>query len=234
MFKKALKVGLVTAVASISMFMMSCVGDDGDAYVRFTWRTSDQPSIESISVSYDDVEYARGILEDLGCGYLPDGDFECDNLDGKDYSINDWIWFRGSDELPDNMYSKTTGSTGNKGRYFKISAGKYSAVCSGEDQYGYWDIVANYEIKVNKGDFDGDGADQWFEVAFDVNEFLNTTAGEWEWDDFWVADNANTNPQLTKAKAVKAKVAKAGDTRVSRSGGSTMTVDYYVIRRPKI
>ncbi|MCL2182586.1 MAG: hypothetical protein FWB85_03850 [Chitinispirillia bacterium] len=193
--------------------MASCIGFDGDAYVRFTWESSQQHKIDMIAASYNDV---YDWWEDV---YMS-AEFDTE-------SATDIPRYDGSPDLPNNIYSSTIGSAMNKGRYFPIAPGNYTAICSGEDQYGYWDIVANYTITINEGDFDGDGADQFFEIAFNVrglNDYFHGTGGSWDWD-MDVYDSRNTSPMLSKRKQV-------ATSQIVKQGG-TMDVTYYVIRRPK-
>jgi hypothetical protein len=217
MFKLKKVLGLGLAVAATSMFMISCTEDEyDDAYVRFTWEASQQSYITAISASYNDVKdwydnvYMDIDFDDLSMFGLSHG--EAPMREG------------GSKKLPNNIYSSTIGSTEYKGKYLEIEDGEYTAICSGEDEYGYFDIVANYEIWSKIASLFGDF--KWFEIAFDVDDVLNGS-GLWAWDDDF-NNNPNTTPMLTKAT-----ITKRG-TKLSKSAnGTTMNVNYYVIRRPK-
>jgi len=216
MFKKILGIALV---ASLSMFMVSC--DDEDpawASIMFSWASSQQSKIDMISASYDDVLYWYNEI-------FADEDFDI-------FSMSDLPEFMGSKDLDDNIYSKQIpASAANNGVFFPIKEGKYTAICSGTDQYGEWDIFANYQIKVTDAPaIIGGGKYEWFEVAFDVASFLNDNTGEWFFDDFWRL-NEPFEPEFYKARNAKTKIAKVGETKVFKKGNSTMELDYYYVRR---
>jgi len=195
----------------VYVFVVPEVDIEPEASVRYTWEAVEQPNIIAISASYDDVLYW---FEEV-------------------YSAADYVeedataipLYDGSHEIPDNIYSRTIGSTEYKGVYLPISEGQYTAVCSvidtlffkvdtasGDTLYNIADIVANYDIEI--------GADEksYFEIAFDVGTFL---AGE---DDLgWFGekyDNPVTGPSLEKAK-VKKLVKKVKKGKVT----------YYVLHR---
>ncbi|MCL2182587.1 MAG: hypothetical protein FWB85_03855 [Chitinispirillia bacterium] len=183
---------------------------DGAAEVRFTWEAAEQDKILAIAASKADVDAWYDFIES-------DPDFDPE-------SMSDIPEFDGSAELPDNLFSSTIASTEYKGTYLPISAGHYTAVCSGEDEYGYFDIVANYVITINHATEDDDGADKWFEIAFDVGAFVGGDDDlGWFKDEY---DNPNTDPRLEKKKVKKFFVKK-----VTSAGSADVT--YYVIRRAK-
>lgn len=190
------------------------IGEDGTAEVRFTWESAVQASISSISASYDDVKYW---FEEV--------------YSAADYvqeDATDIPMFDGSPLLPNNIYSSTVGSTVNKGKYFPIEEGFYTAVCTVEDEHGFADIVANYFIMIDEGDVREDGIDLFYEIAFDVNTFIDGECGGdedcWMWD---VYDNPDDDPILQKAKKTK-KITK----KIVKKD-KTIEVTYYVLYRLK-
>jgi len=178
--------------------------------VRYTWETVEQSKIQSIAASYNDVKY-----------WLDEVYNKADYVEEDATAVPH---FDGSDDIPDNIYSRTIGSTQYKGKYLPISEGQYTAVCTGEDALGIFDIVANYEIKVA-------GAYSYFEIAFDVGTFTDIDAGG-DPETAWfkeVVDDPTISPRLEKAPVVgKSKVKKL--TKKLENGGS---VTYYFLRRAK-
>jgi len=207
--KKFTKLSLAAvAVAVVGLLSYSCIiVVEGDTEVRYTWEgrytsgTSTRYHISSVAASYDDV--ARWKRDWY---YQPSYSID----DATDIPIKD-----GSPDIPDNIYSETIKSTYFKGRYLPITLGKYTAVCTVEDQYGYFDIVANYNITANN-----DGSTKYFEIAFDVTKFVVTDKDSDAWRSI-IYDNPNTGPSLEKAPVKRlVKKIEAGD------------VTYYVLRRP--
>jgi hypothetical protein len=200
---------LTLAVAALCMFVASCTFD-GDAYVRFTWEASENRFITHISAS----------LEDMDWWY----DEVYADLANQDADFSDVPLYGGNPRVG-SLFNFGTSNHPNKGRYWRTSPGWFTAVCGVEDNFGLAEIVANYRITVNPGTSDGDGADKFFEIAFDVGAFLD---GEdelgWFWDDF---DNRNTVEMLRKPR-----LTKVGAKQIVQADG-TMDVEYFVIRRPK-
>lgn len=190
---------LAVSVATVGLLASACIiVVDTDAEVRYTWESRQQTKIVSIAASYDDVAYWKQEVYNK---------YSYDSNDATDVPL--WT---GSHDIPDNIYSQTINSVYYKGRYLPISTGKYTAVCTAEDQYGYIDIVANYNISIN-------GSYRYFELAFNVREIL---AGEEVsgWDLFKL-DNSYDGPFLSKepTKALVKTIVKEN-------------VTYYVLRRP--
>jgi hypothetical protein len=187
-----------TAVVAVWLLSSSCVVDT-EAEVRYTWESLQQNKIVSIAASYNDV---RDWKNDVYCN------------SGRLTDPTDIPLYDGSPDIPDSIYTCARNAVYYKGKYLPISPGKYTAVCTAEDRFGYADIVANYGIYV-------DGAYKYFEVAFNVREIL---AGENVpgWAQF-VSDNPNDAPSLLKSPAA------AHVKTVVKDG-----VTYYVVRRPKM
>lgn len=212
---------LGAVIAAVGLMVPSCeVYDDGEAFVRFTWEAAEQQHIDFIAASYTDVDAWYYDVYYVEC-YAPNG--------GTPENCSDVPVTRGSRDLPNNIYSRTLGSTVNKGKYFPIKAGTYTAVAAVEDPNPLFDdasIVANYTITIDKATTSSDGNDRYFEIAFDVGTYL---AGE---DDLgWFGetyDNPNDGPRLSKSILVKTIA-----PQVFKMPGGTMEVTYYVIRRPK-
>jgi len=187
--------------------------------VRYTWEAVEQSKIHSIAT---DVKYWKEV--DFGA---PDYKVGLDNTDVPLYS--------GSKKLPNNLYKSSDPATyGNKSKYFDIDADSYTAICSVEDADGIFDIVANYTITVNKATAVADGADKWFEVAFDIIDYIDyygTPEGEgdlgWYPDEY---DNPNTAPRLEKS-IDKKFVKKYTSKKVTAAG--TIDITYYVLHRAK-
>jgi hypothetical protein len=183
---------------------------DVSANVKFTWELDEQAAIQNISASETDV------------AYWYENDYEEAFLaDGTELPI-----YFGSPDLPNNIYSKTIGTTTNKGKYFPLEEGDYTAVCSIEDEDfpdQFWDIVANYTIVT------GDTADTYFEVFFDVGGFFSELTSEY-WQ-FFVREDANVPDYLTKART--SKLAQKIGTKKFSKAGSTVEVTYYLLHRTK-
>jgi len=172
--------------------------------VRYTWEQVQEPNIQSIAASKDDVySWYEDVF--LAGDYIED--------DATDIPL-----FDGSPDIPNNIYSRTLHSENgspHKSVYFDISADHYTAVCTVDDPAfdNIADIVANYTIEI-------EGKKAFFEIAFDVGTFL---AGE---DDVgWIGDkydNPDTVPRLEKTPAKKmVKKLQKGN------------VTYYVLHRAR-
>jgi len=201
-FKKVLLLGL--AVAALSMFTASCTFE-GEAQVRFTWEHSERQNITHISASYYDMDWwYEEVYKDLA---------------NADEDFSEIPLYKGSPMLPDGLLTpQNRNNNPNKGKYFDIAAGRYTAVCGVEDEFGLAEIVANYQIKYS--DYD-----KWYEIAFDVGAFLD---GD---DDLgWFGDEYD-NPR-TQERLRKPTVRKAGVKKIEQNG-ATIDVEFYVIRRPK-
>jgi len=198
---------------------------DGEAQVRLSWPDSARRAGYDIlvSASVTDVEYW---VEEV---YGSD-DYVLD--DATDFPRND-----GNPSLPNNFYKSAehAQTVVNKSKYFDTDAGSYTAVCSVEDQYGIFDFVANYTITVNPATATADGADKWFEVVFDIIDYIeyyNTDEGGPDdtgvfLDDY---DNPNTPPRLVKAPAKK-PIKRYTSKKVTNAG--TIDITYYVLHRTR-
>jgi len=191
---------LAAAVVTVGLLASSCIIIvDDNSEVRYTWESRQQSKILYIAASYEDVyNWKRDVY--YGLSYVED--------DATAFPMYD-----GSRDIPNNIYSYTMNSTYYKGRYLPISSGKYTAVCTAEDQYGYADIVANYNISPN-------GTYRYFEIAFNVREILaGYDVSGW---DIFKLDNSNDAPFLSKTpnRALVKTIVKED-------------VTYYVLRRPK-
>jgi len=177
--------------------------------VRYTWAAAMQTNIQSIAANDEDVaDWVRNVFLDSAYN----------DLDATDYPE-----FSGSPDIPQNIYSRDlhaeTGSP-HKGVYLDISEGMYTAVCTVEDLVlvdddGFphvYDIVANYEISI------GSDGKSFFEIAFDVESFLNDD-DDIGWDKY-KDNNKNTPERLKKKKAAKLLKKIVKDD-----------VTYYVFRR---
>ncbi|MCL2219272.1 MAG: hypothetical protein FWC23_04980 [Chitinispirillia bacterium] len=207
MFKKVVSSCFAAVMAGV--FMVSCVGLDGNAYVRFTWEAVENSNITHISASVADMNWWYDeIYADLA---------------NSDEDFTDIPRYNGNPGVKGKIFNFGSSYHPGKGTYFETEAGWFTAVCGVEDQFGLAEIVANYRITINEGDFDGDGADKWFEIAFDVAAFLDGD-DDLGWFDYEY-DRSNTPQKLVKMR-------KAGTTQIVKKGG-TVDVEYYVIRRPK-
>jgi hypothetical protein len=164
-----------------------------------------------IAASYEDV---KDWYDDVWFKYYPNVPEEASHTPKWD----------GSTDIRESIYSKTINSTVNKGRYFSISEGKYTAICSviDPDYLDTFDIVANYSIEeyLYSG---GDPATRYYEIAFDVRRFLDGGARP---SSFWTQreyDNPNTRPWLSKTPASGPLLATFTENNVT----------YTVYRRPK-
>jgi hypothetical protein len=173
--------------------------DAEDAQVRYTWDERQQYRIVSIEAS------ERGVRQWYETVYWADDYNELEYA--SEVPLHD-----GNCRITETIYVDTVGSMRYKGVYLPISEGWYTAICTIEDEFGYLDIVANYEISVS-------GADRFFEVFFDVKEFVNTGYGEDAWRKY-VYNNPNTPQKLSKVPG--------GAVPVVRDG-----VAYYALRRAK-
>ncbi|MDR2694142.1 MAG: hypothetical protein LBB74_08000 [Chitinispirillales bacterium] len=221
---KYLKLLLLAALAAaVGLVSYSCIEDESepepepeivyDADVRYTWESAEEHKIQSIAASYGDVkDWIDNVYHDID--YIEE--------DASEVPL-----YNGSSLIPNNIYSSTlhgASATGSpyKGAYLPINKGLYTAVCTGDDELGTFDIVANYNINV-VGDL------SYFEIAFDVGTFTDPQWGgisETAWYSE-VRDNPNTDPRLEKAPANgKTKVRKL--TKKLSNGGS---VTYYFLRR---
>jgi len=188
---------------------------DGQASVRFTWEQAESGNITHISASENDMQWWYDEV------YMDEGNVDED--------FTDVPLHQGSAMLPDGLLTPQNAENNpNKSTYFEIDAGTYTAVCGVEDEFGLAEIVANYTITINEATATTDGADKFFEIAFDVGTFL---AGEddlgWFGDEY---DNPNTDPRLQKLiRKGKVKVV----TKKFEKAGATMDVTFYVVRRVK-
>jgi hypothetical protein len=167
--------------------------DADGANVRFSWRLAEQSSIQSIAANTKDVaDWYNTIF--LGDDY--------NDLDATDYP-----WFVGNRDVPENLYSRTLHSSNgspNKGKYFVTYEGNYTAVATVEDyeiddpdgEPHVYDIVANYTLDVTSSK-----GNKFFEVAFDVGNFLDGNEDKGWFDDSFKDDQ--TGPRLEKKKAAK-------------------------------
>jgi len=180
------------------------------AKVRFSWELAEQVSLQSIAANTADVAdwYENVFL-------------------GDDYDIEDatdWPYFVGNAGVPENVYSRTLhGEDGspNKGKYFSTFEGNYTAVATVEDreivdedgERHVYDIVANYILDVDEED-----GKAFFEVAFDIGNFLDAGEDKGWFDDKFADDT--TPPRLEKKKGAKfLKKLKKGN------------ITYYVFKR---
>ncbi|MDR2579095.1 MAG: hypothetical protein LBC70_09880 [Chitinispirillales bacterium] len=213
-FKKGFLLGLAMAVAGLMVFSM-CIYFDGDAQVRFTWDpTLERDHILHVSASYDDVKmwYNEVYLDFVGV---------------DDYDFTDMPKYSGSTRISNNVFSSTTGGS-RRNQWFRVNMGPdngwYTAVAGVKDfRFGEWyfEIVANYRVQINPATDDADGTDRYFEVVFEIEEFL-----EGEIDDGWFQEELagrNVTPAFRKARAETKQIVKAG---------GILDVEYYVIRRP--
>jgi len=205
-FTKLLPSALI--IAAIGLLSSSCiVEDDGTAKVRFTWERNQTRNIQSIAASYKDVLYWYETVY-MAADYVEE--------DASDVPISK---YSGSHEIPDNIYSSTLPQYAEryKGVYHKISAERYTAVCTVDDPgyYRTYDIVANYRI-----DASGTGTTRYFEVAFDVGSFLDGDDVGWLWGDYG-SDPRNNDPLLQKTPAKRLVKKIEGDG-----------VTFYVLSRP--
>ncbi len=191
--------------------------EEGGASVRFTWEATHNQDIFAIWVSKDDVEdwyndVYRGI-------YLANVDPEDPN-DIYNY-VSDIPQNPGiDDEQLDGFYNRDISSSlNNKGKYWFVYGGDYTAVCTVIDpDYGdTTDIVANYKVD------DEELYEYFFDVGFDVGLFLAGSEVPSDWVVLKQYDNQHERPELEKSKSKPAllKVLKKGN------------VTYYVLRRPR-
>jgi hypothetical protein len=184
--------------------------DAGGASVRFSWELAEQSSIQSIAANTKDVDNWYNTI------FLGD--------DYNDLDATDYPWFVGNRDVPENLYSRTLHSSNgspNKGKYFNTYEGNYTAVATVEDyeiddpdgEPHVYDIVANYTLDVTSSE-----GKKFFEVAFDVGNFLEGNEDKGWFDDSFNDDQ--TDPRLEKKKAAKLlKKIKKGN------------VTYYVFKR---
>jgi hypothetical protein len=197
---------------------------DGKAQVRFSWQDSARTSRGYdivISASPTDVAYWYDEVYDAA-GYVKE--------DATDVPLHD-----GNPKLPDSFYksSEHNAKVGNKSKYFDTNGGKYTAICSVTDQFGIFDIVANYTITVDKATSSRDGKDKWFEIAFEIIDYIdyyNTNEGGPEdkgvfTDEYSTGD---TPPRLKKSGT--RKPFKTYTSKKVTEGGS-IEVTYYVFHR---
>ena len=186
---------------------------DGLASVRFTWEQVENDNITHISAGYDEMEWwYEEIYEDLT---------------NADADFSDIPLHKGIPQLP-AIFNFGSSNHPNKGKYFDVDAGSYTAVCGVEDEFGLAEIVANYKITINEATATADGADKFFEIAFDVGAFLEGVDDlGWFGDEY---DSDDTDPRLEKRKGGK-KFKTI--TKKFEKPGATMDVTFYVIRRPK-
>jgi len=189
--------------------------EDGISKVRFTWEAAEAANITHISVDSADVAW-----------WYDDVFGDPANVP-EDFS--DVPLYDGNPSLP-SIKAPYTASNANKGKYFTTDAGNFTAVCGTEDEFGLAEIVANYTITVDPATSSADGADKYFEIAFDVGAFLDGEDDLGWFDDEY--DNPNTDPRLEKKKGPKFGIKKVKTEKVKKSG-VTFDVTYYVIRRPK-
>jgi len=190
--------------------------DAGDANVRFTWEREWENKVD-VDDDGEDVFVAKILSiaandEDVADWY--------DLFTSPDYigeDATDYPYFVGNRDVPINVYSETlhseTGSP-NKGKYFETYEGNYTAVCTGEDRFGIFDIVANYTLDVT-----GASGKEFFEIAFDVGTYIidGVEGQAWFRDEF---EDETDGPRLEKKKAAKLlKKVKKGN------------VTYYIFRR---
>jgi len=228
--KKFFSLGLTVAtVAAVGLIASSCVEDepevyyDGTAQVRFTWENAALDEVYSIEVlaSYNDVS---AWLYEYDYGHYNQG------VDNTAEPLYD-----GSRKLPTPFYHSDSRITyGNKSKYFGIDAGRYTAICTVEDQHGFFDIVANYTITINRKTASSDGTDKWFEVAFDILGYIDETPtlDDYLYDEWPVAldeyNRSNIAPMLTKSPVNK--LVKKKSVKTETEDGS-IEIDYYVFRR---
>jgi hypothetical protein len=202
-------------VALTAHFVPSTV--DGVAKVRFAWEAAEQDKIVMIaadSADFADWYFNVYMLED----YVEE--------DATDIPL-----YKGSAQLPGNLYSSTLGTTEHKGTYYEIDPDQYTAVCSGEDEYGIFDIVANYTIELHE-DYEAtateDGKDNHFTVNFDIATFLDEEFGSNETAWFFQNDleDGTKAPFLQKRKG--GRFAKRFEFK-----SASVDVTFYVLRRAK-
>jgi hypothetical protein len=196
-------------------FKPAFVPVNGEASIRFTWEAAEAANITHISVNETDVAWWYSDV------------FGDEANVAEDFS--DIPLYDGNPSLP-SFAAPYDATNVQKGIYFETGEGSFTAVCGAEDQYGLAEIVANYTITIDYATSTTNGADKFFEIAFDVGTFI---AGEDELgyvkDEY---DNPNTTPRLQKSKAPKFGVKKVA-TKQFKKAGTTVDVTYYVIRRPK-
>jgi hypothetical protein len=205
---------LAVAVVTVGLLASSCLVV-GDTQIRYTWQSTQQNNIVSIAASFADV---KDWYDNIWYPYYPK---VWNNGDGE---VSHKPLWNGSTEIENNIWSSTLKSTQYKGKYFPISSGKYTAICTVLDPiYGdTFDIVANYEIKeyLYAG---SDPSTTYYELAFDVKRFLDGGQNPdkwWYFDDF---NNKSEPPKLTKTPTSKPflKVVEEND------------VTYLIFRRPE-
>jgi hypothetical protein len=190
-------------------------------HIRFSWPDSARTKLGYdivLSASYTDVENWKNVTYE-------------DPEYSQGYDNTDDPWADGSDQLDDSFYVSSDPSTHfRKSKYFDIDPGKYTAICEVEDEHGFFDIVANYEITLVPGNTAG----TWFEVAFDIVDFVEYyNDPNWGDADPWYDekyDNPNTPPMLQKSKA--RKFLKKVSSKKVTDGGS-IEITYYVFHRNK-
>jgi hypothetical protein len=173
--------------------------------VRFTWEAYQRNySILEIIAGYDDVKHWHDNIYMLP-GYVDD--------DATDIPLYD-----GSYDIREKIYSSSRPqyATRYKGVYLSTSKGNYTAVCTVNDFYNTFDIVANYKIRVGDA-----GTVRYYEVAFDVKSIIDGRDDRgWIWGDY--GGNPRTyDPLLEKAPAKRLMKKIEKDD-----------VTFYVFRRP--
>jgi len=202
---------LAVAVVTVGLLASSCL-IIGDTKIRYTWESSQQGYIESISASFTDVRHWYETV----WKYYPSVPEE----------LSHEPKWEGSTDIPNNIWSSNFKSAQYKGVYLPISEGKYTAICTVNDPtYGdTYDIVANYQIKeyLYAG---GDPSTTYYELSFDVKRFLNDD-NMYNGDKWWYLkefDNPNTRPVLTKTPTSSKPFLKVFEDE---------NVTYLVFRRP--
>jgi len=196
---------------------------DEDYSVRYTWRAADVDAVVNTQTSTGSPLTLKFRIFAIQASKGDVADWYNDVYDDPSYNpLNalDEPLYDGAD-VPDNIYSSTLqNTTQHKGKYYPISEGSYTAVCSVvDDNVGDTiDIVANYKIPLS-GRTSGS---TYFEVAFYVREAIADTEEGDTYVRYANADNPDTAVLLAKARAngLIKKFEKDG-------------VTYYVLRRPK-
>jgi hypothetical protein len=192
----------------------------GEAKVRYTWETLPNKT------PANDIKYIEAGIGGVTAGWGVEWWYNEIYLEADDevdvFTDYPWRPIKGNPNVTGSIYSMTTPSNTNNGKYFDIEPGRYTAVCSAEDQLGYFDIVANYTISPNNpATATSNGLDNFFEIAFDVGAYVEGLDEKgWFTDD--PVNTAYTPPMLSK---------KASKTVVKKDFSAD--IDYYVYRRAK-
>jgi len=221
---------------------------DGESFVRFSWEKELEDytdyNIEYVLASKSDIEWwAINIWGDL-------------DIDEEDFypGFPGSAFGNGNPGVTATLFDKrgliggspsaaTPADNPNKEAWWETKAGRFTAVCSAKDEYGFFEIVADYTITVDKATADNDGLDRHFEIAFDVAKLADPDYGDplADKDEYirWFEGLDGTEDPFLRSIAVKwnplkkkTSIKKLNTVKQETKSGK-MEVDYYLIRRAK-